>query len=246
VHPRGEPLLTLAIETANPGTAEPGGGGGGVAIGLIGDTVDVIAAERLREVDRDRDDLIPAIERLLAAARRSRADLRCIAASIGPGGFTSTRVACATGALLAEGLGVPVRPVPSALAAHAAWIAAGGGASTRCAVLMATKGEQAWCALIPPEPGAAPDAARAGSMMSSAEVLALRPGVALADRHLPASMREALLAAGIPLHPLRFTPQATLAAAALVDSTDPAALIPIYPREPEAVTLWRQRRAANL
>jgi len=233
--------LTLAIEIANPGAGSPGG----VALGLVSGSVRLLATEPLREVDRDRDDLIPAIDRLLAAAGLTRTDLRAVAVSIGPGGFTSTRVACATGALLAEGLGIPVRAVPSALAAHAAWLAADGDAAARCAVLMATKGEQAWCALVPPDPRAAAEAARTGRMMSAAEVIALKPDAALADRHLPASFRDALQAARVPIHPLRFTPEATLAAAALIEPADPSTLVPIYPREPEAVTLWRQRRAAN-
>ncbi|HYD01967.1 MAG TPA: hypothetical protein VEB22_12135 [Phycisphaerales bacterium] len=232
----------MAIEIANPS-----GGSAGVALGLVEpgdpDAVQVIAVELLREVDRDRDDLIPAIERLFAATRRSLADVRRVAVSVGPGGFTSARVACATGAMLAEGLGVPTVAVPSALAAAVRERRTAGAAGGHVAVLMASKGAAAWCALVPTE---SPSPARAvsGRMMTAAEVVAAGPRVALADHHLPADIRAALDGAGIAVRPLEFSAEDCLRASALCDACDPAALVPVYPREPEAVTLWRARHGA--
>jgi len=200
---------------------------------------EVLAVEPLREVDRDRDDLIPAIERLLAASGRTLAQVKQVAVSVGPGGFTSTRVASAAGAMLAEGLGVPAIAVPSALSALAA--VEGGGAGT-VAVLMASKGAAAWCAVLPADLSrAAASAARDGRMMTGAEVLATGALRALADEHLSAEVRLALGAAGVVVQPLRSTPAACLAAASVCEPISPSLLVPIYPREPEAVTLWRQR-----
>jgi hypothetical protein len=81
-------------------------------------------------------------------------------------------------------------------------------------------------------------------MMTAAEVAAAKPTVALADKHLPDSIRAALVDANVPIHPLTFTAEACLRASALCQAGDPAAVVPIYPREPEAVTLWRQRHPA--
>ncbi|MFT3686960.1 MAG: tRNA (adenosine(37)-N6)-threonylcarbamoyltransferase complex dimerization subunit type 1 TsaB [Phycisphaerales bacterium] len=237
------PPLTLAIEIANP-TSSGGHGGGGVALGTVIENDPaatlLLASEPLREVDRDRDDLIPAIERLLAHAGAKRTDIGRVAVSVGPGGFTSTRVACATGAMLAEGLGIPAVAVPSALVAI---IAAKVPANERVAVLMAAKGQAAWCATIdafmPTITWA--DQARAGVMMTVAEVAAAKPTVALADRHLPETIGAALASENVPIRPLTFTAEACLRASALCEPCDAAALVPIYPREPEAVTLWRQR-----
>ncbi len=256
----GQPALTLAIEIANPGNpATPAvrTAAAEVAVGLVthGDPsrTQMLAVEPLHEVDRDRDDLIPAIERLLAGAGRTLRDLRQIAVSIGPGGFTSTRVACATGALLADGLGIATIAVPSALVAavHASEriLERGSALATEAstAVLLASKGEAVWCALIPV--GAAPSAlalaARQGSMKAADQIIALKPARVLADAHLPASIRAALTAAGIPIHPLLFTAPACVKAASLCEPGDPSTLVPIYPREPEAVTLWRSRHGGS-
>lgn len=235
------PQLTLAIEIANPTSASAA-----VALGLVtaGDpsATQLLASEPIREVDRDRDDLVPAIERLLASTGRSRADIRQIAVSIGPGGFTSTRVACATGAMIAEGLGVPALPVPTALVAVIHWQsqhARTPATHEPVAVLMATKADQAWCAVVSGSNRA--ESARSGSMMNATDILTRRPSVVLADRHLPVSIREALAGAGVPIHPLTFTAESCLVAAALCSPGDPSMLVPIYPREPEAVTLWRAR-----
>lgn len=246
------PVLTLAIEIANPGSA-PGaggrGGGGGVAIGLVtpgdGGATTLIGSEPLREVERDRDDLIPAIERLLAGSSHTLKDLKQIAVSVGPGGFTSTRVACATGAMLAEGLGVPAVAVPSALVAvvHARRVAVGSAGPV--AVLMASKGPAVWCVALPdtnPQTWAA--AARSGRMMAAAEVVATGAKRALADHHLPADTRAALAAAGVSVEPLVFTAEDCLAASALCTPGDASVLVPLYPREPEAVTLWRARHGS--
>lgn len=238
------PVLTLAIEIANPATT---GGRGGVALGTVIDgdpaATRLLADEPLGEVDRDRDDLIPAIERLLVRAGKARLDIGRIAVSVGPGGFTSTRVACATGAMLAEGLGVSAAAVPSALAAL---IAADAPRDQRIAVLMAAKGHSAWCAVI--DTGAAPTTwsahARAGTMMGAADITAATPTLALADKHLPDAVRHALAAASVRIRPLTFTPEACLRAAALCPAGDPGAVVPIYPREPEAITLWRLRHPA--
>jgi tRNA threonylcarbamoyladenosine biosynthesis protein TsaB len=59
--------------------------------------------------------LIPAIERLMAEAGLSYAQLDAIAFGCGPGAFTGLRTACAVAQGLAFGAGVPVLPVDSLL-----------------------------------------------------------------------------------------------------------------------------------
>lgn len=239
------PRLTLAIEIANPGS----GVGGGVTIGVVhpGDPArsKPLAVETLREVDRDRDDLIPAIERLLLKSGHIAGDLQQIAVSIGPGGFTSTRVACATGAMLAEGLKIPVVPVPSALVGVMHWRHQSGTTQSPepVAVLLAAKGNAAWCAVVPgvATPVETAAAARNGQMRTAENLPTDRLSAALADSHLPPSIRTAFTDSRVLVQPLVFSAPACLAAAALCESSDPSTLVPIYPREPEAVTLWRLR-----
>ena len=71
----------------------------------------------------------------------------------------------------------------------------------------------------------------------------------LADEHVPVAIRDRATNAGVPCTPPRFTAGACLRVGlAMLEagrSTDPQALGPIYPRPPEAVTLWEARYGAK-
>jgi len=71
-------------------------------------------------------DLLPWISSLLAAADLTPAQLTAVAASIGPGSFTGTRIGVTTAKTLALVLGVPLLGIPTLdVVAHAAATAAG-------------------------------------------------------------------------------------------------------------------------
>ncbi len=65
----------------------------------------VLAEETWRAQRRHGDELFPAIERLLAAARVSLADVDRVAVATGPGSFTGLRVAIAAAQGIARGAG---------------------------------------------------------------------------------------------------------------------------------------------
>ncbi len=64
--------------------------------------------------------------------------------------------------------------------------------------------------------------------------------VIVADQFFPASMRAGAESLGIAIVPPVFDPVACLEAAEGITPVDPAALAPLYPREPEAVTKWKK------
>jgi hypothetical protein len=68
----------------------------------------------------------------------------------------------------------------------------------------------------------------------------------LADEHLPDPIRQAAVSMGIPVHEQAWDPGACLrqVASRHAEGTvdDPASLLPIYPRPPEAVSLWEARK----
>lgn len=246
MHARHAGKLCLAIETSNPGSAGPASGPG-VAIGLLGAdraSTRALAVERLREVGRNEDDLLPAIDRACAAAGVRPPDLRAVAVSIGPGGYTSLRVACATAKMIAEAgrhSGVECIAVPTTLAVWAA--AQPTTEPTSIGILLAGKDRTAHLTVIP-APGWTPADPFPEGALITAEMLPLEQvRFFLGDRHVPGDIRRRILEAGIQIAEPIFDAVNCLQIAAELPATDPVDLIPAYPREPDAITLWRARKA---
>jgi tRNA threonylcarbamoyl adenosine modification protein YeaZ len=244
---RGVSELTLAIETSNPsagGGPVAGGGGtassGSVCLGTLdgGGGCTVIARHDLGPASRHDDALMPAVALVCAAAGMKPGEVRRVAVSIGPGGFTSVRIAVTTAKMIGEATGAACVPVPTALAlAHAA---AGAGASGVVGVLLAWKREDVWRqrftvgggVVTPVDDGGIVALASAGegcgTVVGDDEVvrlIGLRVGAAEADS--PRFLRP------------DFDARWVLHASRGIAPIDPALLLPIYPREPEAVTKWR-------
>lgn len=196
---------------------------------------------------RDRDDLAPAIAEALAAARLSATALETVAVDVGPGGFTGLRISIAMAQSIAEVVGAQVVAVPGALVAAASTpeLATIQG---EILVLSAAKGGTAWgTTLVRPGPG---DGWRIEGTAGILEVPPSRSLVAVvADEHLGDAFR-ASIPSSVPVHEPRFD-AASLARVALEAGpdlqvhVDPARLVPIYPREPEAVRVWRERHPDN-
>jgi tRNA threonylcarbamoyladenosine biosynthesis protein TsaB len=269
---------TLAIEISNPSSGPRGPradgtlAGPGVALGRTDDEGDAVllGAELLREGTRHDDDLMPAIDRLMDRHSARPAELSRIAVSIGPGGYTSLRIAVATAKMLSEATGAETIAVPStAVAAYQI-----PGAHAPAIVCLASKHDAAYGELLPPplrdsdwwrlhgRPGAERlvglaaaaelDAQlRAGlswlhslplGMITAGAVEALRPAALIADSFLPAPMREAAERVGAEVVEPVFAPASVLYLSEGRSPIDPVALSPLYGREPEAVTQWRVRK----
>ena len=277
--------LTLAIETSNP-TSGPRGpvpmdrqtvlAGPGVALGRPGrggiHFTELIDAEPLTD-SLHADDLASAIDRLFRRCRAAPGDLSHVAVSIGPGGYTSLRIAVATAKMIAEATGASILAVPSA--AVAAWCIPIGSAPAL--VCLASKADSTHVTLLPSSPrqgawweqtGRAQAAKLLGKeayaelvsemeagrgwisaaahigVIGAHEVEALRPATLIADRYLPQSIRDTAARLGAPVV------EPIFAASSLLDilyeewpPADPITLAPVYPREPDAVTQWRRRKS---
>ncbi len=205
--------------------------------------------EQIGEAVPDQERLLPAVDRAFAALGVAPASLQAVFVSAGPGGFTGLRVAMATAQGLSLGTGCVTVSVPSALVAACT---AGLPRDGRVLVALAAKEEEAWIAGIPAGCSAANLASAAapaadGTLVTAATLPALAAGAAvlLADRHLPRTLAEAAASLRLPLEPLRLDAVACLeAGAAMLDAglvTPADLMLPIYPRIPEAVRLWRAR-----
>lgn len=257
-------LITLAIESSNPAPApDPSRGEenekpwrGGVAL-IEGEREEACAplgVERLRaeRAGNERtgafdDDLMPAIDRLCARASVEPAHIGRIAVSVGPGGFTGLRIACAVAKSIAEATGAGLVAVPAA-----AGLIRGVAPETRdrgmVLIALAWKRNDLWrVAFEPPGThGSRLDEIPEGALTRLDQFFTTGPrpsgviAAAVMDETLEARMRYlGLIPEGVAVLRPVWDPVALGVASLSMKSVDPSALAPIYPREPEAVTKWR-------
>lgn len=254
--------LTLAIEVSNPSAHLPSSStptalsrdatGPSVALARASSILD---QEALHTPDsRHDDDLMPAIDRLVRRAGLHPAALERIAVSIGPGGFTGLRVAIATAKALAETIALRTGrrdcciPVPTALVAAANMLATNPAPATPFAVALASKRDSTFLTLLTPDalplsPSTPHQPQHIGALADAAALESLHRAhtlsLLIADNFLPQPMRDAAARLGIPILPPILSAAACARLAASIPPIDPADLLPLYPREPEAVTKWR-------
>lgn len=222
-----------------------------------GDSIRPIESELLKTGARHDDDLMPAIQRLCERTKVSPRDLGVVGVSAGPGGYTGLRVALTVAKCIAEATGAKLRLVPSALSASAGLEP--GGPTLVC---LASKRETVhatmvgvtdeWLAAhlsLPPLSGAEvrgdPGSPWPGrwlevGLIGADVVEQLGATRIVGDRHLPGSFREAAAVVGAAIVPPSFGPEGVLRLMGRFPDADPASAAPIYPREPEAVTRWRE------
>lgn len=222
------PSLTLAIEASNPSCP-----GAGVAIGSP--SRGTLGVELLQPGDGRQDDLVAAIDRLCTRLSLAPRDLSRIAVSTGPGGYTALRIAVAVAKMLCESLNAECIPIPTANAVARRAIAA----PTPFAVILASKDQSAHATIYTSPSQQAREGA--GRLIDAAAIPSLQVSALIADHFLPKPITEAATAAGIQILPPTFDPAAVLELSYTAPTIDPLELTPLYPREPEAVTKWRNR-----
>lgn len=229
-------LFCLAIEASNPGVHAE------VGVGRIMESgVDVLGIEPIRPVGRNEDDLLPAIDRVCRSAGVQPGSLRLVGVSVGPGGYTSLRVACAAGKMIAAASGGKCVPIPTALGIVTHMRAR--FADARVGVFLAGKDDSAHLTIFPRGGWTRGTPLPQGALVTVSTLPLEQVDIALGDRYVPAPLRDALTNANVPLVEPSLSAAACLGLMAKLDAVDPVELVPIYPREPDAVTLWRQRKA---
>lgn len=199
---------------------------------------------------------MPAIQRLCEQEQVSPRDLGMVGVSAGPGGYTGLRVALTVAKCIADATGAKLRLIPSALSAAAGLEPAG-----PTLVCLASKRETVhatmvgvtdkWladhAAALVGEAGAAGDPGSAWpgrwveiGLIEAGVVASLGATRVVGDSHLPGPFREAAAAVGAEVVSPSFGPEGVLRLMGRFPDADPASAAPIYPREPEAVTRWRE------
>ncbi len=202
-------------------------------------SVDVVGGRR------ETDDLAPAVATVLKRAGLEPSDLRGVAVDVGPGGFTGVRVSVAFAQMFAEAIGVPVFAVPSPLVATASTpgLEESVGIVDVC---VAAKNESAWrTRFVRATVDELWRISEAGRLVEALGDLS-KVDLLLADEHLGDTLRDAYRDAAIGVIEPGYS--ACALGGLVLDGhpdlrriEDPAQLLPIYPRVPEAVRVWRTR-----
>jgi len=223
--------LILAIETSNP-TAHAGAAG--VALGRLAPKgAEILAQEPLSLESRLDDDLMPAIDRLMRRFGAPPRGLAAIAVSVGPGGYTSVRIGVSGARMIARATGARTYAVPTAMVGA---IAASREVphGTTLAVCLAWKNAEAWVHRF--RAGDPPIALDAGSIMLGSQI---EPEAVIVVE--PAFASHVSRAGSDRVVPIRVSASDVVRACAHTAPSGPDSLVPLYPREPEAVTKWRAR-----
>ena len=243
--------LTLAIEMSNPAMWADPLIAGEVIVGRVGpDGVAPLGADPITQQSPRDDALAPTIDRLLRRLDIEPKQLDCIAVSAGPGGFTSARIAVTSAKVIAEAAGARVVIVPTGEIV-ARTIRRARDIPGDLAVTLAGKRDSAWCAVYGPcrwdaGPWSAP--AIAGVMeveQFAAAAKSARITTLVADAHVPGGFLDWARRHSVDVMQPGLGAEAVLVASCFHEAVDPVDAAPIYPREPEAVTKWRDLSGAS-
>lgn len=189
---------------------------------------------------RHDDALMPTIERLCREAGVRSGEIAAIGVDIGPGGFTGLRIAIATAKCLAEVTGARLAAVPGAMVAAASY-----GGRGPVLVASACKGSSFWLTRLERDAAGHWDIAGEPALVEAEAFDPSHATTVLADAHFPEQARQRCHNASVPIDEPTFAAPACLRAAErLIEQgrfVDPLRLEPIYPRPPEAVSLWQKR-----
>ena len=173
------------------------------------------------------------IERALQEAGLAPRDVTDIAVSVGPGGYTATRTATAASAALALATGARLHAVPTpSIASNAMQDRSG-----HHAVILARKRDTAHRSLFPPHSNIPIEQ----SVLPIAEIAVTSPSRLAADVLTIAALQATrLLPESTSTETLKLCATNMITALPAAREVSPAALHPVYPREPEAVANWRK------
>lgn len=228
--------VLLAIEMSQRVQSVAVASGDGVAI-----------VEPVHTGDRAREDLMPAIDRAFARLGASPNRLHAVLLNAGPGGFTGLRIAHATAQAMALACGARIVPVGAGTCARMAAVLAGELSKDDAVwVALASKGDASWVQRVE---GSLEAVAHEGRSSEASEWSCDGVPLLIADEHLPEAWRQRAAQQHVRCLPLHVGAEAVLKAGralmALGREVAPEAAVPVYPREAEAVRLWRQRHAAG-
>lgn len=230
------PPITLAIESSNPSRTD----GTRAAVALVAgedpDGLRELARAHLDRSDHHDDALVRAVASAATGAGVTPRDIGRIAVSVGPGGYTSVRIAVSVAKSIASVTGAVCVPVPTS--SGVALALAGALRDAEALLCLAWKREETWAE--PWRDGRRTGAAR---ILSLAELAAFGGSVVVVEEAFANKLRAAHPSHKATILEPVFDPLAVARASFACDPVPAPELVPLYPRKPEAVRVWAERRS---
>ncbi len=188
---------------------------------------------------RHDDDLLPAIDRLYSRINIKPTSTAAIGVSIGPGGFTGLRIAITTAKMLAEVTSCKLVAIESAIVACQSLNQQG-----PIIVALAAKGDSCWATKLINKDDTW-QISEQGRIVDANSINLSDVKVLVGDKHLPQEICSLCQQVGVAIIEPRFDPSACVSIAYQLfcsgQLVDPLDIKPLYPREPEAVTIWAKK-----
>ena len=187
--------------------------------------------------DRERDSLMPALDKAIQFVGGNPKNINTVIVSIGPGGFTGLRVGVATAKMISLATGANVVPVETALGV----VFADARSPDTTFTISATKNSTCWLSKVDKEQlwckGQLVEVADIPNIIHEANTI-------YGDTFLPEEVVKACEVRKIEIRTTSSTAtsmmQVGLKLLAQGKSIEPHKLLPLYPREPEAVRKWKE------
>ncbi len=200
-----------------------------------------IAATSVSVGSTTEDTLFCSIDELSQKLNIKPKEIELMVVSVGPGGFTGLRTSTAIAKMVSMVSGATIVPVESAIvvASH------GNEGNGPFYVLSSIKNNHTWLSKVWQQDGKWFCKSKNTTLDQVVSKLKGVSGV-FADSHLPKETRSAIESRKIPVYQCCPEAESLLRIGLRFfsdgDCVDPWDLLPVYPREPEAVRLWKERK----
>ncbi len=192
--------------------------------------------------DRKKDAMMPALEKSVTTVGGNPNEIDTIFVSIGPGSFTGLRVAVATTKMLSYTTGATIIPIKTALGV----VCADKEHVPKSIVVSAIKKENFWLSVVTKNPKWNCE----GGLVNASQLpLYIEQNTVLyCDSLLTDEITKMCTEVGVTLREMQSTATSIMAVGSTLgdkNHIDPALLLPLYPREPEAVRMWKEARSST-
>jgi tRNA threonylcarbamoyl adenosine modification protein YeaZ len=195
---------------------------------------------------RKEDSVMPSIQKLASELNIAPDSLELVVISIGPGGFTGLRSAVAIAKMISLVSGAAIVPIETALSvAHNANIGSG-----PYFVVSGVKQDTFWLSKVHNKNNTwFCESAPSSSLELEQSIHTVK--ALFGDSYLPKSVSALCVSEGIQIHESAVSAKSLLSLGVQLFKNDkdttvnPLELLPLYPREPEAVRLWKENNKAK-